>query len=1376
MLCANNLVFSTTQNATTEPADPTPSCGDHKADNSVWFILTAVSNGTTTITLSQIDSASGLTVEAYTGSCGTLSSTGSCNSGSGSIAITFNVVTGQTYYIMVDGNNGNQESFTIKATSSTASIIGRPQPVLVPSTTVGCVPLIVDLHNSSVLSGGTGIIWQWSVDNGVYQNGTGNDTSITFGTIGQHSVNLKVCNNECGCASTTQFIDVEQLKASITAPSEVCIGSSLSFKGTAKYLPDPPNTPTNIVSWKWNFGDPASGSANTANGQNVQHTFTGNQTSFTVTLVVVSADCGTDTTTVNVVAHSKPVLSITPDQKICEGTGAIIGTSATGAQPFTYTWSGTGTFTCASCSTTTVNGLAAGGPYQLNVTVRDSNGCSLDTNTHVYVNPKPTVAVSNDTTVCPNSVVSLLATPLIGAAPFRYSWSPSAGLNNATIPNPSTTVTSTKTYCIAITDSNNCISDSKCVTLKIPPSTNVVANTNPKMICNATPTLITLDGTGSNTSAGTTYSWSASPAVIISNATSLIASATITAPTTFTLTVKNTIGCDTSISVSVQLGQKPTIATANSSFCMSDTAKKSIINVSGAAGSSKFMWDTIPACASPSSASTSSQMFDLSTCTAGNYHFHVTVTDTASGCVTPLSQDITIVTAITLAVTGDTTLCEGDTLNLLASGASTYSWSPSGSTASSISVKGLSTGGSPYTVSVTGKTGSCSASKNVFVIVNTIPKIDSISGLASVCANDSNLLYIASPLTGNYSWTINNGTILSNNNDSIYVKWLAVPSGTLVVIDTNSSGCASVPVSKNISINAVPVTSNITGPDSLCMNRSGAYSVTGSNGSVYSWSVINGSLSGSANNVNVLWTAVGTGIISVYETSPAGCKSIVQSDTVTILPLPLKPSIAGSQLACEGDTVQYKIPSSVGITAAWTVSGGTMLSNTADSVKIIWNTAGQGAVTVSLTNVYGCSSDTALLSIAINPKPQISISPRVASVCANSALPITGAAIGTVKWTTSGTGLFGNDTLLNSVYSPAKTDSGIIVLKVSSTNSCGIIRDSILLTIKPLPTITVARQPSDTICYKDTVALTASGAALYTWLPSGQSQSSIKVAPLSTTTFSVIGNNSGCADTATVTIFVKPPGTPNAGNDIVLCIDNSVQLNGSVVNATGGKWSTLGNGTFSDSLLLNGVYTPGTFDVLNSSVTLLLTSTGACYNSIDTLQVILQKHPSAYAGSDTIITASYSAGMSIPPKGATNYGIVKWTTSGSGSFVPNDSTINADYIPSEKDFGMDSVMIVLTTSTACGSATDYFLIEFSTFVIPNVFTPYPNTPGFNDYFEIRHLPPNSKLTIWDRWGLQVYTSDYYQNDWDAHGLAAEDFYYVLEARGRTYKGWIKVIR
>lgn len=79
--------------------------------------------------------------------------------------------------------------------------------------------------------------------------------------------------------------------------------------------------------------------------------------------------------------------------------------------------------------------------------------------------------------------------------------------------------------------------------------------------------------------------------------------------------------------------------------------------------------------------------------------------------------------------------------------------------------------------------------------------------------------------------------------------------------------------------------------------------------------------------------------------------------------------------------------------------------------------------------------------------------------------------------------------------------------------------------------------------------------------------------------------------------------------------------------------------------------------------------------------------------------------------------------------------------------------------------------------VVNVVT--PNGDGVNDQFVIPDLNlfPGSHLSIYNRWGNEVFHSDNYANDWAGKGLADGTYYYVLnrkEADGsiKVFKGWI----
>ncbi len=85
-----------------------------------------------------------------------------------------------------------------------------------------------------------------------------------------------------------------------------------------------------------------------------------------------------------------------------------------------------------------------------------------------------------------------------------------------------------------------------------------------------------------------------------------------------------------------------------------------------------------------------------------------------------------------------------------------------------------------------------------------------------------------------------------------------------------------------------------------------------------------------------------------------------------------------------------------------------------------------------------------------------------------------------------------------------------------------------------------------------------------------------------------------CPSKTTATnVTIHPVPTVNAGPDKIICANTTVQVSGSVTNATGGTWTSSGTGTFSPSAnALNAVYAPSPLDISNGTVTLTLSTTG----------------------------------------------------------------------------------------------------------------------------------------------------------------------------------------
>ena len=191
--------------------------------------------------------------------------------------------------------------------------------------------------------------------------------------------------------------------------------------------------------------------------------------------------------------------------------------------------------------------------------------------------------------------------------------------------------------------------------------------------------------------------------------------------------------------------------------------------------------------------------------------------------------------------------------------------------------------------------------------------------------------------------------------------------------------------------------------------------------------------------------------------------------------------------------------------------------------------------------------------------------------------------------------------------------------------------------------------------------------------------------------------------TTPVTLTVNAPPTASAGAAQTICANGSSTGLGGVVGggATGGTWTTSGSGTFTpNATTLNASYTASTADASTGTVTLTLTTTGQqlpCGAATAQVVETVNETATASAGAAQTLcsgTASASLGGTVGG-GATGS---TWTTSGSGTFTPNATTLNASYTPSAADASTGTATLTLTTtgqSSPCGAVTAQVVVTIN---------------------------------------------------------------------------------
>ena len=173
----------------------------------------------------------------------------------------------------------------------------------------------------------------------------------------------------------------------------------------------------------------------------------------------------------------------------------------------------------------------------------------------------------------------------------------------------------------------------------------------------------------------------------------------------------------------------------------------------------------------------------------------------------------------------------------------------------------------------------------------------------------------------------------------------------------------------------------------------------------------------------------------------------------------------------------------------------------------------------------------------------------------------------------------------------------------------------------------------------------------------------------------------------------------DAGVDDTICGNTTLNINGTIGGGdVTGVWSTSGFGTFSSPTdNLNNVYVASALDTLISPIQLILTTTGPCPVLKDTIFLTVDPSPIVSASADQVLCENNpNVFLSGNVTGGASTGY--WTSSGSGTFSPDSTDLNATYIPSPADISAGSVdlSLISTNFGSCLAESDTMTVTYTT--------------------------------------------------------------------------------
>ncbi|MFM7053842.1 MAG: beta strand repeat-containing protein, partial [Bacteroidota bacterium] len=849
---------------------------------------------------------------------GTTSTTGYTYSWSPATGLSNSTVSNPTVTLTNNGTTATTATYVVTTTlngcTSTDTVVVTSAPQ--PTANAGPDVSFCSGQSASIgTAGTTGFTYSWSPASGLSSSSTA-VTNVTLTNNGTAPItnNYIVNVNAFGCIDAdTVAVEVRPAPIADAGPNQLlCSGSTVQI-GTAS---------TSGYTYVWS---PASGLNNTSiSNPTVTLTNSGTTPVSVTYLVTVTLNGCTSVDSVTISSGPQPTANAGPDVFICSGQSISIGTA--GTTGYTYTWTPSTGLSNASSAVTNVTGTNTGttpvnNSYIVNV---NAFGCTDADTVVVQVRPNPVSNAGPNQLLCAGSTVQLGTSSTTG---YTYSWSPGTGLNNTTISNPTLTLNNTgttpttATY-IVTTTLNGCVTSDTVVVTSAPQPT---ANAGPDVfICSGQSISIGTAGT-----TGYTYSWT--PSTGLSNASSAVTN--VTGTNTGTTPVNNSyivnvnaFGCIDADTVVVQVRPNPiSQAGPDVVLCGGDTL------VIGTSSTTGYTYSWSPA-TNLSNTNTSNPTLIVSNNGATPTSQTYVVTTTLNGCTTSDSATITInPQPIILANAAPTSICAGDTAQLVATGATTYAWTWQSnpgfiiSTNDSLNVHPNVT--TNYVVTGTNGFG-CSNTDTVKVTVYQIPIILATASNDTICSGDT--LVLTGSGGANYIWNVLGGSVIGSTNP------LSVSPSTntsYVVTGTSANGCSSTDT-VSVIVNPGATANSILGNISVCPGVNGVlYWIPNANpNSTYTWSINGGTLVSGQGSDSILvnWASIsGIGTVSVIEITTSGCESpepITLDVNINVILTPAAPAGPITLCANQAQGVVYNALNTPGSTYTWTAVGGTIVS------------------------------------------------------------------------------------------------------------------------------------------------------------------------------------------------------------------------------------------------------------------------------------------------------------------------------------------------------------------------------------------------------------------------------------------------------------------
>ena len=447
-----------------------------------------------------------------------------------------------------------------------------------------------------------------------------------------------------------------------------------------------------------------------------------------------------------------------------------------------------------------------------------------------------------------------------------------------------------------------------------------------------------------------------------------------------------------------------------------------------------------------------------------------------TGCIATLSMTVNGLPSL---ITGPGVVCPGQTITLF-DASSPGTWTSSNTGVATVgSTTGVVTGVTAGTTNITFTLGTgC----NVFTTITVNPAPASTItplGDTTFCPGSFVVLTANTGAGLSYQWYVTGVAIPG----AVASSYIASVGGIYQVTEVNSFGCPGTSAAMLVTVDTpIAVIGAPTGIYSFCEGSAITLDANIGVGLTYQW--LMGGVAMPGETASALTTST-AGDYSCIVTNATGCSATSNVITVTVNPAPTANIVLSGPITfCFGGSVTITANYDATYTYQWHNAAGAILGATGQS----YTATTTDGYYVTVTNSYGCSTNSIVTNVTANPLPDVTITPSGPLLfCSGGSVTLNAAAVAgyTYQWFVGGAAISG---ATNSSYL-ATTSGGYRVKVTNPVTGCSdeTLADTVVTSVANPVVIPIT---SASYCWGSSSLLStsvsgASGTVTYQWFLNG---------------------------------------------------------------------------------------------------------------------------------------------------------------------------------------------------------------------------------------------------------------------------------------------------